>query len=115
MVAQSQSQVIAETLSDDEEAMGIALTKIAQNKLMDALIGVDVGAYIEGDVVKNLPKLVAAIARLNQSSVNLKKFQWEVQKRAELAAKEITQVAIAGGLSETSIDIIQEKIMGVVK
>jgi len=114
-IAQSQAQVIAETLGDDEEAMSIALTKISQNKLMDAVVGVDVGAYLEEDVVKNLPKLVGAIVKLNQSSVNLKKFQWEQKRRAELAAKEITQVAISGGLSDTSIDLIQQQIMGVVK
>lgn len=114
-IATEQAKVIAETIPDDEGAMAEALTKIAQNKLMDALSGVNVEAYIEGDVVKNLPKIVSAIARLNQSSVNLKKYQREVREKALEAAAEVVEVAVKGGLSDTAVDEIKAKILGVAK
>lgn len=114
-IATEQAKVIAETIPDDEGAMAEALTKIAQNKLMAALSGLNIEAYLEGDVVENLPKIVGAIAKLNQSSVNLKKYQREVKEKALAAAADFEAVAVKGGLSDTAVDEIKNKILGVGK
>ena len=93
--------------------MAEALTRVAQNKLYDALVGLDVESYLEEDTVENLPKLVGAIAKLNQSSVSLKKYQQEVRSKLKAASEEISQIVVKGGLSDTAVDAIKNRILGV--
>lgn len=94
--------------------MAEALTRVAQNKLYDCLMGLDVDAYLQDDKVENLPKLVAAIARLNQSSVSLKKFQAEVRAKIKAASEEVEKIVIKSGLSDTTVDEIKRKFLGIV-
>ena len=112
-IATEQAKVLAETIPDDEGAMADALTRVAQNKLYDALVGLDVESYLEADTVENLPKLVGAIAKLNQSSVNLKKYQADVKARAKKAAAEVEAIVVQGGLSDTTVDEIKRKFLGI--
>ncbi len=112
-IATEQAKVLAETIPDDEGAMAEALTRVAQNKLYDALVGLDVESYLEEDTVENLPKLVGAIAKLNQSSVSLKKYQQEVRSKLKAASEEISQIVVKGGLSDTAVDAIKNRILGV--
>lgn len=113
LVATEQAKVLAETIPDDEGAMAEALTRVAQNKLYDCLVGLDVSSYLEEDSVENLPKLVGAIAKLNQSSVSLKKYQQEVRARIKAAADEVSQIAVKNGLSDTTVDEIKRKFLGI--
>jgi hypothetical protein len=119
-IATEQAKAIAELLPDDEDTMAQALSRIAQTKLFGVLQEVDI-SYAISDInhsdesIDKISKLIASIARLNQSSVNLKKYAAEVKSKAASVADSIADLARKGGISDSTIDEIKNRILGIAK
>ena len=108
-LAAEEAKAIAEVCGDDEAAMAEALSNLAQHKLFNLLKDVDPDP---ADI--DLPKLVSAIASLNRSSVNVKKFAQEVKAKVQKTSEDVARVAVRGGLSDTAVDEIKRSILGIV-
>lgn len=108
--ASHKAAAIAEALPDDAGQLGEAVTQMLQTKVMDLVVEME----IEADDVK-FTDLVAAVAKLNASSVQQKKWAAEARTKAKAAADAIGKVAKAGGLSPEAVKTIKAEIMGIVK
>jgi hypothetical protein len=102
-----QIKAIGEVAHDDENLMGDALTRLAQEKLFRVLVEMD---QVE-DV--SFPALVRAIADLNRSSVTVKKYQSEVRQKAKVAAEEVEKKVRSEGLSTETAAAIRAQILGI--
>lgn len=108
--ATEQAKIIAESVGDDENAMGEALSRLAQHKAFEVLM------HASGDPEKiSFPALCRAIADLNRSSISVKQYRAEVKKRAKDAAEKIKQQAKQGGLSNEALEIIDKTIFEIVQ
>jgi len=76
-LATEQARTIAETVGDDENSLGDALTRLAQQKAFQALLDIS----DQGSEKISFPTLVRAISDLNRSSVTIKRFRSEVLKK----------------------------------
>jgi hypothetical protein len=108
-LATEQAKAITEAVGDDENAMGDALSRIAQQKAFEVLVDFEMA---DGDKV-NLPAMLKAVADLNKSSVTVKKYQAEVQARVQAAAVSVREQAQKGGLSEEAIRAIESQVLGI--
>lgn len=104
-----QIKAIGEVTHDDENLMGDALTRLAQEKLFRVLVEME---QVE-DV--SFPALVRAIADLNRSSVTVKKYQSEVRQKAKVAAEEVEKTVQREGLSPETAAAIRAQILGIVE
>jgi hypothetical protein len=102
----SQAKAICEVSGDDENNMGEALTKLAQQKAFEQLLKID----LNSEDVKFVT-LVRAISDLNRSSVSLKKYRREIREKLEEATEDIAK---NNGLSEELAQQIKAKILGIV-
>jgi hypothetical protein len=108
-VATEQARAIAEVCGDDENSLGDALSRLAQQKLMDALRDIDPAGVEE----LSLDRLVNAIANLNKSANATKKHSSDVRKKIKQVSEEVAETARSSGLSETAAEEIRRKILGV--
>jgi Protein of unknown function (DUF3486) len=108
-IATEQAKVIAAEC-DDENDMADALSRLAQQKLFQVLVELeDIPEDIE------LPKLVTAIATLNRSSVNVKKYRYDIKAKIKLAQKEIEDIGIRSGIEESVMEQIKNSMLGIEK
>lgn len=109
-IATAQAKVIAEECGDDENNLADALSRLAQEKLFNVLVEMeDVPSDIE------LPKLVNAIATLNRSSVNVKKYTQEVKEKVRKAQEQIKDIGIKNGIPESVMENIKNSMLGITK
>jgi len=108
-LATEQARAIAENAGDDENALGDALTRLAQQKAFKVLLELQDPGEI------SLPSLGRMIADLNRSSVTVKRYMAEVKDKVKQAAEVVKKQAIRGGLSEDVIREIEEQILGIVR
>ena len=104
------AKAFAEVVGDDGAAMNQTLTALAQQELISI---VREGRY--DDQIK-LPALVQAIAQLNRSDINTRKFQIEQaarRKALEDAAGAAEKSLTSQGASKEAIDTIKREIMGI--
>ncbi|MDR1063056.1 MAG: DUF3486 family protein [Azoarcus sp.] len=79
------ARLIAEQAGDSQDARSEALTALVQTELFEAILSlqeVDDPELDQGERVAMLSAAAKNIATLTRSSVNLKKFQAEVEERA---------------------------------
>ncbi len=108
-LATEQAKVIANEC-DDENDMADALSRLAQQKLFQVLVDLeDVPDDIE------LPKLVTAIATLNRSSVNVKKYSQEVKEKVKKAQEQIDDIGVKSGIPESVMENIKNSMLGITK
>ena len=108
-IATEQAKVIAQEC-DDENDMADALSRLAQQKMFNILVDMeDLPEDIE------LPKLVTAIATLNRSSVNIKKYRSEVKAKVEAAKTQMEKIGIQNGIQESVMEKIKNSMMGIEK
>ena len=109
-----QARAIAEAAGDDENSLGDALTRLAQQRAFEMLLNLQ---EIDPDrpvPIEVLPKLGRMVADLNRSGVAVKKYRTEVLERATKVAKEV-EVAIKNkGLSDETASLIRAQVMGIV-
>lgn len=107
-IATEQAKIIASECGDDENAMGDALSRLAQQKLFKVLVDLE---ELPEDI--ELPKLVTAIATLNRSSVNVKKHQIETREKVRKAQEQIEDIGIKNGISEVVMESIKNSMLGI--
>ncbi|MGD1907387.1 MAG: DUF3486 family protein [Leptolyngbyaceae cyanobacterium] len=108
-VATQQAQAVAETVGDDENALGDSLVRLAQEKLFSLLLKVD-----QIDVENlDLPKMARAIADLNRSAVQQKKWQLELRKQVADVAEAVTNEVKGRGLGDDFAEQIRSRILGI--
>ncbi|MEO0558216.1 MAG: DUF3486 family protein [Bacteroidota bacterium] len=107
-LASEQAKAIVAEMGDDKGDMGEALTAVAQQKTFELLMDLEVDV---GDV--QYDKLVTAIAKLNATGVQQKKWRSEVLRKVEAAADEVDTMAQAGGLTDETAEAIRAKILGI--
>ncbi|MBD2570037.1 DUF3486 family protein [Anabaena lutea] len=119
----SQAKVIVENAGDEDNAVGEALSTLAQSKLFELLLKIDLDSQLEDDSdeqnrsqdKKKLEflNLVKAVSQLNRSSVSLKKFRDEMREKAKKALAIIkNEVRNKGGISDQTIHDV-EVILGI--
>ncbi len=108
-IATEQARAIVAESPDDEGAMSEALMRLTQEKLFQVLLELEV------DPEKlSLTGLSRAIAELGRASVNQKKWAAEVKAKAAAAAEDVGRIARDGGLSEDSVKLIRQTVLGIV-
>lgn len=108
-IATEQARAIASEC-DDENNMADALSRLAQTKLFEMLVDIE---ELPKDV--ELPKLVTAIATLNRSSVNVKKYSQEVKAKVKSAQEQIKDIGNKNGIPETVMEAIKKSMLGIAK
>lgn len=110
------AKLMADAAPDDQDARSGALTAMIQVELFETLVNLQEAADAETDPVERTKMLSVAaknIATLTRSSVNLKRYQAEAEKRAKVAAAEtVVKVGKARGLTADVIDTIKAEILG---
>jgi Protein of unknown function (DUF3486) len=114
----AQAKAIVENVGDDDNAVGEALSTLAQSKLFDLLLKIDIDSELEGDEGESKKNvdflgLVRAVSQLNRSSVTVKKFREEMKEKARKAMDIIkNEIKNKGGVSQQTIHDV-EVILGI--
>lgn len=118
-VVAHQTRAIIEAFPDEEDIAAQALSRLSQTQMFDILNGMDINTVVQDleegkDAVNKYTKLLGAMTKLNQTSVNLKKYAAEIKTKAQAAADLVSDRARKGGLSDTAVDEIRSRILGIV-
>jgi len=108
-IATAQAKEIVAATGDDEGALGDALTSLIQEKAFQVLTEMDMD---EQEV--NFTTLMRAVADVQRSSVQQKKFMADMRQRAQEAADKAEEVAREEGLSDEAFETIRAQILGIV-
>jgi len=114
------ARLIRDHAGDSQDARSEALTALVQTELFEAILSLQEAGDEDLDAGERVGMLSAAaknIATLTRSSVNLKKFQAEVEEAARKkafaeAAQQATESAKQQGLSKTGVEALRAAIMG---
>jgi len=109
-IATEQARAITEAVGDGEGMVGNALTALCQEKAFQVLV--KMGEINPDDV--DFTKLTVAIAKLNKTAVDQKKWQAEAHSKAKETAEEVVREVKKSGLSEQTAEEIRKKILGIV-
>ncbi len=89
--------------------MGDALVRLVQDMTFQHLLSLN----FEDLGKASLPAIGRMIADLNRAAVNQKKWQIEIQERAQAAASRVQDLAKKEGLQKQTIDYIVAEITGI--
>lgn len=106
-----QARAMREANPDDDGAVTDMLTRMAQEKMFDVLMELE----IDPETI-DPTKLFRAVADMNRSAVAAKKYQAEVKQRAQVAADAVAKTLKAAGAKGLSADTaaeIRAKILGI--
>jgi len=110
------ARLIAEAAPDDADQRSAAVISLVQSNMFEALLSLqDAGDedVDTGERVKLLGQAARAMAEASRASIGQKKWQNEVQAKAESAAKAVAAIAKKAGLTPDSIAAIRQQIMGI--
>ena len=115
------AKLIQAQAGDDKDARSEALTALVQTELFEAILALQEADDPDADPGERVGMLSSAaknIATLTRSSVNLKKFQAEVEEatRKKLLAEQevkLQEVARAQGMDESQVDFWRRKFLGI--
>ena len=106
-IATEQAKAIADAAGDEEGAMNDALIRLIQQKAFDALVN------LQKNDDEIIPKMGVMVARLSRASVVQKKWQAEVRKKAQEAARKVSKELKKRGLSQEAAEAIKKDILGI--
>jgi len=109
-IATEQARAITEAVGDDAGNMGNALTSLCQEKAFQVLVQMQ--EIDPADVDFN--KLTVAIAKLNKTAVDQKKWMAEMREKTKQTAEDVVKAVKKGGMSEKTAEEIRKKILGIV-
>jgi len=117
------AKIIQANAGDDKDARSEALTALIQTELFEAILDMQEANSEEMDSAERVGVLSTAaknIATLTRSSVNLKKFQAEVEEAARdklLKEQEanLQKEAKSMGMDEDQVDFWRRKVLGIGK
>lgn len=115
------ARLIQQHAGDNQDARSEALTALVQTELFEAILNLQEADDPDLDPGERVGMLSAAaknIATLTRSSVNLKKFQAEVEeatrkKALAEAAQTVEDTARAQGMTEEQVDFWRRKVLGI--
>lgn len=107
-MASEQARAMVDAAPDDEDALGSAVVRLAQEKIFSILMELDIDAE---DVDVN--KLFKNAAEIGKASVAQKKWRMEVQAKVKEAAANVEKIAKKGGLSADSVQQLRREILGI--
>ena len=107
-MASEQARAMVDAAPDDEDALGSAVVRLAQEKIFSILMELDIDAE---DVDVN--KLFKNAAEIGKASVAQKKWRMEVQTKVREAAANVEKIAKKGGLSADSVQQLRREILGI--
>lgn len=107
-MASEQARAMVDAAPDDEDALGSAVVRLAQEKIFSILIELDINPE---DVDVN--KLFKNAAEIGKASVTQKKWRMEVQAKIKEAAANVEKIAKKGGLSADSVQQLRREILGI--
>ena len=87
--------------------MNDALIRLIQQKAFDALVN------LQKNDDEIIPKMGVMVARLSRASVVQKKWQAEVRKKAQEAARKVSKELKKRGLSQEAAEAIKKDILGI--
>jgi hypothetical protein len=106
-IVTEQAKILVENIDDEENNLAEALTRLAQQKAFSALV------ELEDTTGVTFPELSKSISELNKTSIANKKYSHEVKTRIKAAAEDVEKVARSGGVSDSTIDEIKRRILGI--
>jgi hypothetical protein len=107
------AKAIQDVARDDENLLADCLNSLVQERLFSVLVELgDVSCEdeINFNVLMRLAKVIPA---LSGASVQIKKLQMEIRKRATSVSEEVEGIAIESGLSDNVVSLIRDKILGI--
>ncbi len=115
------ARLISAHAGDSQDARSEALTALVQTELFEAILSLQEADDEEADPENRVAMLSAAaknIATLTRSSVNLKRFQADVEEatRKKLLAEQearLKEIGQAQGLDEAQLDFWKRKFLGI--
>lgn len=107
-MASEQARAMVDAAPDDEDALGSAVVRLAQEKIFSILMELDIDAE---DVDVN--KLFKSAAEIGKASVAQKRWRMEVQAKVKEAAANVEKIAKKGGLSADSVQQLRREILGI--
>jgi flagellar hook-basal body complex protein FliE len=108
-LATEQAKAIADVCGDEENALGDALSRLAQQRAFDLIQDFD---PTQAEPL-SFDRLVNAISNLNKSANQTKKHSKQMRSELERVSEEVVQQVQSAGLSESAAAEIREKILGV--
>jgi flagellar hook-basal body complex protein FliE len=109
-IATEQARAITDAVGDDVGKMGDALTSLCQERAFQVLVKMQ---ELDPDNI-DFSKLTVAIAKLNKTAVDQKKWAAEMRVKTKQTAEDVVMVAKKGGMSEKTAEEIRKKILGIV-
>jgi len=110
------SLIIAKLFPDDADSRGAAVIGMVQTEIFNLLVTLQGAKDADPEEhLKLLSRVARSISDLSRASVNQKKWQADVQAKAEAAAVQAADIGKRGGLSEDTADQIRRLILGIVK
>lgn len=114
-----------QALPDDQGARAEVLTDLAQDTLFNLMLQLQKKAQELEDIddedsdlmgLSNvLSKVTRAISDVNRSGISVKKYAQETKAKAEAVAAQVSAAASQGGLSQSTIAMIESQILGIVR
>lgn len=112
------ARMLTEGAADDQDARSEAVIALVQTELFESIVNLQEageGGISDADRITLLSKAAKNIATLARASVALKKFQQEVRERVKTAAEAVNKLAKKGGVSEATLKMIEEEVLGIAR
>ena len=110
--------MLTEGAADDQDARSEAVIALVQTELFESILNLQEASEEEisaEDRIGLLSKAAKNIATLARASVTLKKFQVEVRDRVKAAADAVGKIAKGGGVSDETLRLIEEQVLGIAR
>ncbi len=112
------ARMLTEGAADDQDARSEAVIALVQTELFESILNLQEASEEEisaEDRIGLLSKAAKNIATLARASVTLKKFQVEVRDRVKAAADAVGKIAKGGGVSDETLRLIEEQVLGIAR
>jgi beta-phosphoglucomutase-like phosphatase (HAD superfamily) len=110
------ARILTEGAADDKDTRSAALVTLIQAELFESIMNLQ-EAGEEGvnptERIKLLSSAAKSISEVSRASMQIKKFQQEVNNRVEAAAAAVEKVVKKSGLSDDAADAIRRQILGI--
>jgi len=110
------SLIIAKLFPDDADSRGAATIGLVQTEVFNLLVTLQGAKDADPEErLKLLSRVARSISDLSRASVNQKKWQADVQAKAEAAATQAEAIVKSRGLTASAAAQIRRLILGIVK
>lgn len=107
------AKAMGDSVKDDEGDLTNATVRVAQDCLLRVTLALREAEHAPDKAASVLAKVSHAMADLGRLGISLKKWQAEVQVKAEAAASQVEKIAKKGGLDASTVAEIRREILGV--